>query len=158
MRLNLSSAKMVAILTRRRWVNKMGPRRQNKKAIQRQRCAFFLGSAAPHSKKNIHSSSSSSFFRMLTLWTRGSFEWNLRKVILTLISVIRGRGTSCKIALRWMSLDLPVDKSTMVRVMIWCRQATSIYRNQYWPGSLSHHGVTRPHCVKINDPWWRHTI
>ena len=38
-----------------------------------------------------------------------------------------GWGISCKIAPRWMPLDLTDDKSTLVQVMAWCRQATSHY-------------------------------
>ena len=36
-----------------------------------------------------------------------------------------------------MSLDLTDDKSTVVQVMAWCRQATSHYLSQYWPRSMS---------------------
>ena len=55
-----------------------------------------------------------------------------------------------KIALRWMSLDL-IDKSTLVQVMAWCRQATSHYLSQCWPRFMSPHGVTRPQSV--NSLW-----
>ena len=40
------------------------------------------------------------------------------------------------------------DKSTLVQVMAWCRQATSHYLSQCWPESLSTYGVTRPQWVK----------
>ena len=40
------------------------------------------------------------------------------------------------------------DKSTLIQVMAWCRQATSHYLNQCWPGSLPPYGVTRPQWVK----------
>ena len=60
---------------------------------------------------------------------------------------------SCEIAIRWMLLDLDDDKSTLVQVMAWCRQATSHYLNQCWHRSLSPYGVTRPQWV-IN----RHTF
>ena len=43
------------------------------------------------------------------------------------ITVIDGWDTCCEIALRRMSLDLADDKSTLVQVMAWCRQATSHY-------------------------------
>ena len=49
-----------------------------------------------------------------------------------------------------MPLDLTDDKSTLVQVMAWCRQATSHYLSQCWPRSMSPNGVTRPQCVK---PW-----
>ena len=46
-----------------------------------------------------------------------------------------------------MSLDLIEDKSTLVQVMAWCRQATSHYLSQCWPRSLSPYDVTRPQWV-----------
>ena len=45
-----------------------------------------------------------------------------------------------------MSLDLTNDKSTLVQVIAWCRQATSHYLNQCWPRSPTLYGVTRPQC------------
>ena len=61
---------------------------------------------------------------------------------------------SCELALRWMSLDLTDDKSTLVQVMAWCCQATSHYLSQCWPRSLSPYGVTRPQWVNKNC--WRY--
>ena len=55
-------------------------------------------------------------------------------------------------ALRWMPQDLTDDKSTLVQVMAWCRQATSHYLSQCWLSSLSPHGVVRPQWVKKNLP------
>ena len=46
-----------------------------------------------------------------------------------------------------MPLDLTDDKSTLVQVMAWCRQATSHYLSQCWPRSVSPYGVTRPQWV-----------
>ena len=46
----------------------------------------------------------------------GKFEWNLRYLISQIISVI-----SCELALRWMSLDLTDDKSTLVQLMQRCQ-------------------------------------
>ena len=60
-----------------------------------------------------------------------------------------GWGISYEIALKWMPLDLTDDKSTLVQVMAWCRQATSHYLSQCWPRSLSPYGVTRPQWVNI---------
>ena len=51
---------------------------------------------------------------------------------------------SCETALKWLSLDLTDDKSTLVQVMAWCHQATSHYLNQCWPRFLTPYGVTRP--------------
>ena len=46
-----------------------------------------------------------------------------------------------------MSQGLTDDKSTLVQVMAWCRQATSHYLSQFWPRSMSPYGVTRPQWV-----------
>ena len=96
-------------------------------------------------------------------WTQLYYEWcshfnslapsrfwlNFRWVIFKQILVIDGWGISYEIALRWMPLDLTDDKSTLVQVMAWCRQATSHYLNQCWPRSLWPYGVTRPQWVNI---------
>ena len=50
-------------------------------------------------------------------------------------------------ALRWMPQDRTDDKSTMVQVMAWCRQATSHYLSQCWPRSMAPYGITRPQLV-----------
>ena len=54
---------------------------------------------------------------------------------------------------RWMPQDLADDKSTLVQVMAWCRQATGHYLNQCWPRSPMPYGVTRPQWVKIFINW-----
>ena len=54
---------------------------------------------------------------------------------------------SCEIAIRWMLLDLTDDKSTLVQVMDWCRQATSHYLCQCWPRSMWPYGFIRPQWV-----------
>ena len=51
-------------------------------------------------------------------------------------------------ALRWMPRDLTDDKSTLVQVMAWCRQATSHYLCQCWPSSMLPYGIARPQWVK----------
>ena len=76
------------------------------------------------------------------------FKQNFRLVIFKLISVIDGWGISCKIALRWMPLQLTDDKSTLVQVMAWYSQATSHCLSQCWPRFMSQNGVTRPQWVK----------
>ena len=38
-----------------------------------------------------------------------------------------------------------LEMSTLVQVMAWCRQATSIYLNQCWPRSMS------PHCIAMSQ-------
>ena len=65
--------------------------------------------------------------------------------------MISGWDIFQKIALRWMSLDLIDDKSTLVQVMAWCRQATSHYLSQCWPRLP--YGVTRPQWVKVMVCW-----
>ena len=46
-----------------------------------------------------------------------------------------------------MPQDLTDDRSTLVQVMAWCRQATSHYLSQCWLSSLSPYGVARPQWV-----------
>ena len=87
----------------------------------------------------------------------GRFQRNFRKVIFQLILVIDGWSISCKIVLKWMSMDLTDGKSTLVQVMAWCRQATRHYLSQCWPRSLSPYGVIRPQWVnplRPNDTLW----
>ena len=48
-----------------------------------------------------------------------------------------------------MPQDFTDDKSTLVQVMAWCRQATSHYPNQCWLRSPTPYGVTRPQWVDI---------
>ena len=43
------------------------------------------------------------------------------------------------------------DKSTLVQVMAWCRQAASHYLSQCCPRSLSPYGVTRPQWVNWSN-------
>ena len=56
---------------------------------------------------------------------------------------------SCEIPLSWISLNLTDDKSTLVQVMTWCRQATNHYLDQRWPRSMSPYGITRPQWVNV---------
>ena len=80
--------------------------------------------------------------------TPGRLKYSLWYVIFKIILVIDGWCTSCKIALRWMPLDLTGETSTLVQVMAWCRQAASHYLSHCWPRSMSPYGVTRPQWVK----------
>ena len=77
----------------------------------------------------------------------GKFEWHFRYLIFQIFSGIDSWGISCEIALRWMSLDLTDDKSTLVQVIAWWRQATTHYLSQWWPRSLSPYDITRPQWV-----------
>ena len=87
------------------------------------------------------------FYLILNSLAPGKFEWNFRHVIFKQILVIDDWGISCEIALTWKPQDLTDDKSTLVEVMAWCRQATSQYLSQCWPSSLSPYGITRPQWV-----------
>ena len=56
-----------------------------------------------------------------------------------------------------MPQDLTDDKSTLVQVMAWYREATSHYLNQCWPRSPTPYGVTRPQWVnslRSSDVIW----
>ena len=46
------------------------------------------------------------------------------------------------------------DKSTLVQVIAWCRQATSHYLSQCWPRSMSPDGFSRPQWVKLLSLGW----
>ena len=48
----------------------------------------------------------------------------------------------------WMFQDHINDRSTLVQVMTWCRQAPSHYLSQCWPRSMSPWSITRPQWVK----------
>ena len=87
------------------------------------------------------------FTRGLTHWPLGDFNIILEKMIFKLILVTGGCDISTEIALRWTSRDLSDDKSTLVQIMAWCRQATSHYLNRCWPRSLPPYGVTWPQRV-----------
>ena len=50
-----------------------------------------------------------------------------------------------------MSLALSENKSTLVQVMAWCRQATSHYLSQCWPRYVLPYGVIRPQWVKFKN-------
>ena len=78
---------------------------------------------------------------------RGRFQFNFRKVIFQANLLNGGWSISYEIALRWMPQDLTDDKSALVKVMAWCRQATSHYLSQCWPRSMLPNGVTRPQWV-----------
>ena len=78
--------------------------------------------------------------------------------------VIDSWGISREVALRWMSMELSNEKSTLFQVTAWCRQATSRCLSQYSRRSISLYGVSRPQWVNTlklawNGPHslpWRH--
>ena len=79
----------------------------------------------------------------------GGFENIFQNVFFKLISWIDTLSNSCETALRSMPQNPSDDKSTLVQVMAWCRQAASHYLSQCCPKSLSAYGVTRPQWVNL---------
>ena len=79
----------------------------------------------------------------------GRSECNSKTVIFNLVLLIDIFRSFHDNAVWWMPQDLTDDKSTLVQVMFWCRQATSHYLSQCWLSSLSLYGVARPQWVKI---------
>ena len=75
---------------------------------------------------------------------------HFKTAIFNLVLLIGIFTSSKDNTLRWMPRDLTDDKSTLVQVMAWCRQATSHYLSQCWPSSMSPYCVTRPQWVKLN--------
>ena len=81
----------------------------------------------------------------------GISECDSKNVIFNLVLLIGIFRSSHDNALRWMTQDLTHDKSTLVQVMAWCRQATSHYLSQCWLSSLSPYVVARPQWVKKHN-------
>ena len=84
---------------------------------------------------------------------------NFKRVIFKLITQNSSLGTWSEIVLRQMPQNLTNEKSALVQVMAWCRQATSHYLTQYWSRFMSKYGITRPQRVNSlwpNDAIWRH--
>ena len=77
---------------------------------------------------------------------------HFKTAIFNLVLLIGFFTSSKDNALRWMPRDLTDDKSTLVQVMAWCRQATSHYLSQCWPSSMSPYGITRPQWVNSSPP------
>ena len=53
-------------------------------------------------------------------------------------------STSCTISLTWVPQKHTDNKSTLVQVMAWCRQAPSHYLSLCWPRYMPQYGITRP--------------
>ena len=84
---------------------------------------------------------------MFNSLTPGRPGCHFKTAIFNLVLLIRIFTSSNDNALRWMPWHLTDDKSTLVQVMALCRQVTSYYLSQCWPGSMSPYGVTRPQWV-----------
>ena len=74
-------------------------------------------------------------------------------VIFKCVVVITFMSISSAFAFRWMTQGPADDKSTLVQVMAWCRQATSHYLNQCWVRSMMLYSITRPHWDIKNNAW-----
>ena len=57
----------------------------------------------------------------------GRTEWDSKNIIFNFVLLLGIFRSSNDNALWWMPQDLTDDKSTLVQVMAWCRQATSHY-------------------------------
>ena len=84
----------------------------------------------------------------------GRSEYDSKNVISNLVLLFGIFRSAHDNALRWMPQDLTDDKSTLVQVMAWCRQATSRYLSQCWPRYLSPYGVSRPQWVNMTVSQW----
>ena len=74
---------------------------------------------------------------------------DFKNVIFNLALLIGIFKCSYDNVLRWIPQDLTDDKSTLVQVMAWCRQATSHYLNQSWPRSpMPYHASLGPNELK----------
>ena len=74
-------------------------------------------------------------------WTKYILLWCF-KIFILMIHIL---SNSCEIGLSFVTKNPIDDKSTLVQVMAWCRQATSHYLSQCWPRSMSPYGITKPH-------------
>ena len=70
----------------------------------------------------------------------GRSYYEFKKVIFNLALLIGIFKSSYDNVLRWLPQDLTDDKSTLVQVMVWCRQC--------WPRSPTPYGVTRINELK----------
>ena len=82
----------------------------------------------------------------VTYWIWGT-GCHFKTAIFNLVLLIGVFTSSNDNPLRWMPRDLTDDKSTLVQVMAWCRQAKGHYLSQCWPSSMSPYGITRPQWV-----------
>ena len=79
----------------------------------------------------------------------GRSECDSKNVIFNLVLLIGIFRSSHDDTLQWTPLDLTDDKSTLVQVMAWCRQVTSLYLSQCWPRSVLPYGIIRPQLVNL---------
>ena len=89
------------------------------------------------------------FVFLLNSLAPGRSECDSKNGIFNLVLLIGIFRSSHENALRWMPQDFTDDKSTLVQVMAWCRQATSHYLSQCWLSPLSPYGVISPQCETL---------
>ena len=85
-----------------------------------------------------------SCFNSLAHWRCGR---NFTNAFFKVILQIDISNTSRKSGLEWVPRK-PNNRSTLVQVMVWFRQAPSHYLSLQWCKNLSPYGVTRPQWVK----------
>ena len=81
----------------------------------------------------------------------GRSEFDYKNVIFNLVLLIGIFRSSHDKALWWMLQDLTDDKSKLVQVIAWCRQATSHYLSQCWLSCLSPYGIITPQWVNTQS-------
>ena len=86
---------------------------------------------------------------MINLLAPERWERNFTNVVFILQIVIL--STSCENGPRWTTQNLTDEKSTLVRVVAWCRQATSHHMNHCWPRSPTPYAVTMPQWVNCQS-------
>ena len=74
---------------------------------------------------------------------------NFKSVIFKSILEIAIMSIWCKTYLSQMPQNTIGDRSMLVQVMAWCRQATSHYLSQCWLRSMSPYCITRPQWIKM---------
>ena len=84
----------------------------------------------------------------LTHWPLWDLYFDFKNIVFNLTLLISIFKSSYDNVLWLMPQDLTDDKSTLVQILAWCRQATSHYLNQCWPRFPTPYGVTVPQWVK----------
>ena len=92
--------------------------------------------------------------RFINSMAPGRSQCNFKNVIFNLPLLMGIFKSAYDKILRWMPQDLTVDKSTLVQVMAWCRQATSHYLNQCWPRSPTPYGPQWVNDLQLSAMAW----
>ena len=86
-----------------------------------------------------------SFYSLTAVEFKRNFRWS----IFSLIWAIDGWCISNENTLRQLSVNLTDDKSTLVQVMVWCRQATSLFLSRWCENFMSPYCLIRPQLVTL---------